>query len=471
MQSMTSFRGVQQTFEVLAQYLTVPTPSMSSIRRWVLRLGLYELRRQREYREDWLYIVDLTIELGAAKCLVILGIPQARWKTIVEQEQRGLQHQDVEVLDLQVLESSRGEVIEQVFQELSQRVGPPVQILSDHGSDLKKGVELYLTGHPEGIYTYDVTHWLALQLKAELEADERYQAFVKQCHQCRAQLQQTDLSGLMPPSQRTKARYFNVDRLVNWGQQILTYQQEDDFSCLSSTFILDDDTLERLAPELSSTAYHQLIQLKGTPYHRSSAFTQALRQHLSPQAFEAYAPLIRKTASVGRQRFYQKLGWLQDYQADLDTYSQMMELSHRLEFQLKHHGINAQSLSVFIETTPPLDLSPRLQGFYAKIITYLATEGSQIPQGQSLLATSDIIESIFGKYKLFSARSCLKELGPMILTIPLSTLEITTDLVKQALETVRSIDVEQWLGQVLGPSMLSKRKAMFNSSTKDTKVA
>jgi hypothetical protein len=252
MGSLTSLRGVQQTFELFAQYWALPTPSFSSIRRWVLRLGLYELQRERDYRNDWIYILDLTIELGAAKCLVILGISKFRWQVIVEQAQRGLRHQDVEVLELQVLPSSSGKVIEQVLRDLSKRVGPPVQILSDHGNDVKKGVELYLADHREGIYTYDVTHWLALQLKAELEPDERYQSFVKQCHQCRAQLQQTELSELMPPSQRTKARYFNVDRLVNWGQQILKYQQDSDFSRLSNEFILDAHTLEVLAPVLET---------------------------------------------------------------------------------------------------------------------------------------------------------------------------------------------------------------------------
>jgi hypothetical protein len=59
----------------------------------------------------------------------------------------------------------------------------------------------------------------------------------------------------------------------------------------------------------------------------------------------------------------------------------------------------------------------------------------------------------------------------MILTIPLCTLEITTEFVKQAMETIRGIDVEQWLRQRLGPSMLSKRKVMFKSFKKDTKVA
>jgi hypothetical protein len=40
--------------------------------------------------------------------------------------------------------------------------------------------------------------------------------------------------------------------LVNWGQQILKYQQDSDFSRLSNEFILDAHTLEVLAPVLET---------------------------------------------------------------------------------------------------------------------------------------------------------------------------------------------------------------------------
>lgn len=471
MGALTSFGGVQRTFALLSEYWALPTPSFSSIRRWVLRVGLYELQRQREYRADWIFILDLTIELGTTKCLVILGIPQAQWHPIALAGERGLQHHDVTVLSLELLHASTGETIQQALNQLSERLGEPVQILSDHGSDVKKGIELYLSDHPQVIYTYDVTHWLALQLKAELATDERYQAFVQRCHQCRAQLQQTALAGLMPPNQRTKARYFNVERLVHWGQQICHYQQANDFSLLSPVFTLDAQALETLAPQLAPHLHTQLTQLRGHTYETQADFDEALRQHLGAPDFDAQAALIYPATSVGRRRFFQKLGWVQDYQADLNTYAQMVELAHRLERQLKPQGIQTEALTTFVEATPVQTLSVRLQNFSDNIHRYLAEEAAKVPKGKVLLATSDIIESIFGKYKLFSARSCLKEIGPMILTLPLCTVQLTTTFVKQAMETVRGMDVEQWLQNRLGQSALSKRKLMFQPPGEDTEVA
>ncbi len=43
----------------------------------------------------------------------------------------------------------------------------------------------------------------------------------------------------------------------------------------------------------------------------------------------------------------------------------------------------------------------------------------------------------------------------MILTIPLATLEITRDLIKQALSTIKNADVTDWETQNFGQSTLS----------------
>jgi len=64
----------------------------------------------------------------------------------------------------------------------------------------------------------------------------------------------------------------------------------------------------------------------------------------------------------------------------------------------------------------------------------------------------------------------LKEVGLMILTLPLCTVDLTTALVKQALETVRGIDVATWAQQALGPSMFAQRRAVLNPKTGDTEV-
>lgn len=407
-----SFRGVEKTFELYKPEEEYATPSFSSVRKWLGRVGVYELQRRKEYRQDWIFIIDLTLELGSSKGLVILGVSQQHLVEQVLPQERALEHRDVELLALEVMQSTQGKLIEEKLEELTKQVGQPVQILSDHGSDLKKGIELYQQKHQEVIYTYDVTHGMALLLKHELATDERYQSFLQQCHQCRQQLQQTELAFFLPPAQRSQCRYFNVEKLINWARKLLDAPWE---------------TVVELVPTLEPV------------------------------------PLT--------QRLKDKLGWLIDYQEELDSWAQMVNLTRTLETQLKLCGLNRKSLSIFEQQHLATGINSRLELFQQQILDYLATESSRIREGQTLLATSDVIESLFGKYKHFSSRCPLKEMGQMLLTIPLSTMTLTASVVKQALETVRGLDLQAWSAQTFGQSMLSKRKTLFSVSPDDTKIA
>jgi len=56
----------------------------------------------------------------------------------------------------------------------------------------------------------------------------------------------------------------------------------------------------------------------------------------------------------------------------------------------------------------------------------------------------------------------------MLLTICLSTMNLTNTLVKDALEAISFADVQQWLAEVFGQSTLSKRKTLFSELIDDT---
>jgi hypothetical protein len=64
-----------------------------------------------------------------------------KWSEKLKSDRKNLQHHDLEVLALEVLDSTKGELLEFLIDKLAKTVGKPLQIISDHGSDLKKGIE------------------------------------------------------------------------------------------------------------------------------------------------------------------------------------------------------------------------------------------------------------------------------------------------------------------------------------------
>lgn len=107
-ESENSYRGVATTMKLLSQSFSSQAPHYSSIKKWVGRIGLTELKREKEKREDWIFIVDLTLELGREKAIVIYGISEQVWREKILEEGRGLKHTDGEILEIKLTETATG---------------------------------------------------------------------------------------------------------------------------------------------------------------------------------------------------------------------------------------------------------------------------------------------------------------------------------------------------------------------------
>ncbi len=132
-EALCSFRAIAAVFLLLADYINIPTPSFSTIRRWLYRFGYYQLNRAVAFGEDWIFIIDQTVELGVGQCQVILGISKAH----LQESGYILTHKDVTLLDIELRKSSKGEDVHERIEQVSQCVGLPVQIVSDYGNNIR----------------------------------------------------------------------------------------------------------------------------------------------------------------------------------------------------------------------------------------------------------------------------------------------------------------------------------------------
>ncbi len=153
--------------------------------------------------------------------------------------------------------------------------------------------------------------------------------------------------------------------------------------------------------------------------------------------------------------------------------AEILEVFQLAKKQLNQEGLHQKSQLDWLELTKNEKLSelPSVQSSQQKVSEYLSIEGQKVPHERIFLATSDIIESIFGKYKIFSSFSPCSEINEMILTLLLSTTELTKDKVVQAMESIQIADVTAWSKEVFGQSMLSKRKVAFSTEINYIKVA
>ncbi len=189
----------------------------------------------------------------------------------------------------------------------------------------------------------------------------------------------------------------------------------------------------------------------------------AVEEKIGAEKAAEFQKALLEHADTGRQRFDEYFGGISEFKEIMPDLAELTDVIRVAETEIKNKGLNNQSAAVFKEQSEKMNLSSELSKELVQgIIQHLETEGGNIPEGQTRPGTSDIIESVFGKYKLFASKVKLQGISKLILTIPAFTADMSQERIKEAFETVRSIDVRQWLDDNLGMSILAKRKQAFN---------
>jgi len=192
-------------------------PAHTTVQNYIQRVGLYLLERNNQRHDDWIWIADHTYSIGTLKVFIVLGIRLSHFRSLG----RPLQYQDLTVLLMLSVENSNGTVVKQQFDDLAEKVGDPIAILSDAGSDLNKATELFQAEHQNVIPLYDIVHMVSRMIEKIMKPDAIWDAFRKACCVCANAVRQHKLGHLKPPKPRTKARYMNIDREVQWGARAL----------------------------------------------------------------------------------------------------------------------------------------------------------------------------------------------------------------------------------------------------------
>lgn len=290
----TSLRGASCVLTLIMTFFQLPllSPSWFTGRLWLLRVGYYKLTRPKEAAEDWVWMVDHTVQIGAEKCFVILGV---RLSALVTHE-RCLSHEDVEPIALCPVQQSNGAVVYQQLEDSIPKTGSPREIIGDQGSDLKAGVERFCQQHPATCYVYDIKHKTAGVLHHELHEDPRWQEFTRLAAHTKQRVQQTALAFLAPPNQRTKARYMNLESLLRWGHATLRFLDTQPREPRSD---LDQQRLAETLGWLQEfrealTVWHELLQI-------IEATESFVRHHgVYRGAYRALRALLRPLAQSAR---------------------------------------------------------------------------------------------------------------------------------------------------------------------------
>jgi len=372
------------------------TPSINSGKSWMLKSGYYNITKTQTIADDWIYIIDHSIQMGKEKLLLILGV---RAKDLPRD--RPLRYEDVEIIDLQPVKTSTGEIVYEQIKEASKKTGNPRAIVSDMGSDIKLGVKKFRELSSSTIHVYDLKHKIALLIKKILEKDDEWGKFKKFANFVAKKLQNSTLAGYRPPKQKEKARYMNIEDLVRWGDQI-SIKYENLQKNKSKTE--DEIKLESVVSDIAKFE----------------------------KSVEIWTEMVIVFQLIER--------FMNIHNLQRDSYEKFYEL----------HGGKLQNLK-----------TDEAKGFTIQILSFIKEQQKVCTENERLLHSSQLIESLFGKLKFLEKEQSKSNFTNLILSMGAMVSRSTPTILKKALESVNINKIKKWTKEKIGITIQAQKKELY----------
>jgi len=372
-------------------------PSHVTIRNWVLKIGYYELTQKKEKADDWIILLDHSIQFGCEKILVVLGIRERDFLKL----KRPLQYTDLRTLQIVNKNSWNGKLVADELKKLEAKMGKFKYAVGDYGSDLRKGLVLSMIPH-----VHDLSHLIALISEKLYENDNRFMEFKSKMSNMRSNFSQTDIAAIVPAKGRKKSEYQSFDKIIKWGNAALNLinnklNSPEQISYLQEYF--ETKTLDRIKTELS---------------------------------------------------------WICHYSELITELSEINHSIKEVEAELKHNGLSKLSLKKCEKIVAKL--KSNMGKKFKKILLLKINEQIQLlPNIKTILFSSDILESIFGKYKNRVSENPMASITSLMLIIAAFTCDLTEENVMQSIENVKLSDIKKWSDENIPISLFKQRKVLL----------
>lgn len=410
LQGNSSLRGAAKSLQILLGTFDglVGAPTYNCGRTWLMRLGLYELQRPLPQADDWALIVDHTVQIGVQKCLVIAAVPLSE----LESEWFSPDFSQLSILAIYPVQQSNADVVEQqLTTAVDTRMGgaSPRMIVSDGCRELKRGIAQFQENHPGAAAAYDIKHKTALILKKALESDDRWVEFNKAVTKTRKAVLPSRFAHLAPPPLKGKARYMNMEPVIQWSQQMAIY--------LSNPF---------------------------PPGEGEACEAEAINTHFR---------------------------WLCAYQEDIAEWSREIEMLETASDYCRRYGYQRNTATELEPTLNSLAKGERSQKVARDLLAFLEEQAALAKEGERLLATSEGIESLFGKGKHIEKQQASSGFTSLVLALAACVTQPSHGVIKEALDAVKTSDVIDWAKENIGMTTQAKRQNTLGKIRRGTKTA
>lgn len=192
------------------------TPSHATILLWVKKYGFFLLSKPVQKADDWVLIIDESVQFGQNKLLLVYGIRHSDIPI-----NRGLIFSDLTPLVLASKSSWTGDLIAQELEKLEESIGTIKYAVADQGNSIRKALRI-----KEIFHVYDITHCISIIVERVYKSDPEFIEYTKKLAHLRGAQALGKNSHLLPPAQRANSRFMNLRPIADWGMSVLHFLEQ-----------------------------------------------------------------------------------------------------------------------------------------------------------------------------------------------------------------------------------------------------
>lgn len=157
-------------------------------------------------------------------------------------------------------------------------------------------------------------------------------------------------------------------------------------------------------------------------------------------------------------------GWLRDYREALTGWTSQQAVAEAAVRHVRTHGVGQDTATALEGAWSQVEWTPGARDVAARLRTAVRTEGAQAKPGESLVGSTEVLESTFGTLKRLEGSYAGDGFTGLSLALGAILGNRSEEQVREALEAVPKKEAEGWVKRLLGTTVQMFRRVFVGTA-------
>jgi hypothetical protein len=204
--------------------------------------------------------------------------------------------------------------------------------------------------------------------------------------------------------------------------------------------------------------FKALGSICGREHATEGAYDEALRNKC-PNMSQGLKDDLDETKDLNKTYLGEVMAEWQEHREIHEEGDGMLKFTNEIQKLLKNEGLSKRTMRACRQTHREANLKGMGKSVGKKVMDALGSMVEGLKDNERIIATSDVLESLNGTWKMLIGGSPTPALAGNALLIPAIVGKLDMIEVKRALETVSVADVEAWKTRTFGVTYFQERRA------------